>query len=501
MTTQQSPSSFLQSYLNKHSNKTSKASLACLATLDFLTEQNPEVANAIIQELKDQRTYLKLIASENYSSLAVQMAMGNWLTDKYAEGYVGKRFYAGCRNVDFVEERANRFLKEIFKAEHAYCQPHSGADANIVAYWSILVQKVQNKEINRLQAKSLEELSSQDRESVRRLLLSQKIMGLSLDSGGHLTHGFLHNLSSKMMQSFSYSVSKEDNRLDYQQIAKQAKEIKPLILVAGYSAYSRRINFAKMREIADSVGAVLMVDMAHFAGLVAGGVMTGEENPVPYADIVTSTSHKTLRGPRGGFILCKEEFRETIDKGCPLVLGGPLPHVMAAKAIAFEEASKPSFKTYANQIVKNAQALAEELKEQGADLLTDGTDNHLVVMKTTNFGLSGKQAEEALRQAGMTLNRNTIPFDTLAPWLGSGIRFGTAAMTSLGMEEKEMKQIGRLMIKVLKHTTALENPKTGKASRLKAKLEEEVAQDVKAEVKDLLELYPLYPEIEIDNIG
>ncbi|MCH1429421.1 MAG: glycine hydroxymethyltransferase [Chlamydiales bacterium] len=492
---------FLENYLKRQPDNPSKSTIASLAVLDFLEEQNPQVAQAILQELKDQRSYLKMIASENYSSLSVQLAMGNWLTDKYAEGFVGRRFYAGCANVDTLEQRANDYLKKIFGAEHAYCQPHSGADANLVAYWSILVQRVQNKEVERLQAKSLEELSIEDRESIRKLLMSQKIMGLSLDAGGHLTHGFLHNLSSKMMQSFSYGVSEKTFRLDYEEIAKQVKQVKPLILVAGYSAYPRRINFAKMREIADSVGAVLMVDMAHFAGLVAGGVMTGEENPIPYADIVTSTSHKTLRGPRGGFILCKQEFQEIVDKGCPLVLGGPLPHVMAAKAVAFEEASKESFREYAHQIVANAKTLAEELKLKGANLLTDGTDNHLIVVNTTNFGLSGKQAEEALRQAGMTLNRNTVPFDPLAPWISSGIRLGTAALTTLGMKEAEMKEVAGFITKVLSNTSALDNPKTGKPSKVKARVKDGVAQEVKTEVEALLARYPLYPEIEIDNIG
>ena len=318
--------SYLQKYLAKNpTQKQSVAAIAFLASLDHVKTVSPSIVQAIIQELKDQRSHLKLIASENFSSLAVQLCMGNLLTDKYAEGYAHHRFYAGCDNVDLVEEEAGNLLKEIFGADHAYVQPHSGADANLVAFWSILIHKIQNPEVEKLGKKSLDELSDAEYEKVRQLLTKQKIVGLSLNSGGHLTHGYRHNISSKMMQAFSYDVDPKTELLDYKKIAEIAQREKPMILLAGYSAHPRRINCAKMREIADSVGAVFMVDMAHFAGLVAGKVFQGDFDPVPYAHIITSTTHKTLRGPRGGFVLCKEEFKETVNKGCPLVLGGPLP--------------------------------------------------------------------------------------------------------------------------------------------------------------------------------
>ncbi|HEV8052426.1 MAG TPA: glycine hydroxymethyltransferase, partial [Parachlamydiaceae bacterium] len=355
-------SSRLKHYLAKtNSEKQSSAAIAFLASLDHIDTTNPLVAKTIAQELKDQRSHLKLIASENYSSLAVQLAMGNLLTDKYAEGYSNHRFYAGCENVDTLESLAQDELKGLFGCEHAYVQPHSGADANLVAFWSIIVQKIQNKEIEKLGRKSLDELSVEEYEQIRQLMVNQKILGMSLNSGGHLTHGYRHNVSSKMMQAFFYDVDPKTELIDYRALAKQAKEVKPLILLAGYSAHPRRLNFAKMREIADSIGAVLMVDMAHFAGLVAGKALQGEWDPIPYADIVTSTTHKTLRGPRGGFVLCKAEYAETLNKGCPLVLGGPLPHVIAAKAIAFKEANTPEFRQYAGKVIENAQALAESI--------------------------------------------------------------------------------------------------------------------------------------------
>ncbi len=336
----------LQKYLSQFPKESrSSAVVAYLAALDTIGADFPEVARAIIQELRDQRTHLKLIASENFCSLPVQLAMGNLLTDKYAEGYPFHRFYAGCDNVDLIEAMAVDGLKKIFNCDHAYVQPHSGADANMVAFWSILVHRVQNKEIERLGRKSVDELSPEEYEKVRHLLLSQKIMGMSLNSGGHLTHGYRHNLSAKMMQAVPYDVDPKTGLLDYALLQKQAQREKPAILVAGYSAYPRLIDFAKMREIADSVGATFLVDMAHFAGLVAGKVMQGNYDPIPFAHVVTSTTHKTLRGPRGGIVLCTSEYQPVVDKGCPLVLGGPLPHVMAAKAIAFKEASLPSFRT------------------------------------------------------------------------------------------------------------------------------------------------------------
>ena len=286
--------------------------------------------------------------------------MGNLLTDKYAEGYAHHRFYAGCENVDNLESLAQEELKRIFGTDHAYVQPHSGADANLVAFWSILVQRIQNKEIEKLGKKTLDELSETEYEKIRQLLLNQKVLGMSLNSGGHLTHGYRHNISSKMMQAFHYDVDKTSELIDYAALAKQTLEIKPALL-AGYSAHPRRINFAKMRQIADSVQAVLMVDMAHFAGLVAGKVFQGDYNPAPFAHIITSTTHKTLRGPRGGFVLCQQEFAEVVDKGCPLVLAAPA-HVLAAKAVAFKEANTPTFCQYAKRIVDNAQALSARLK-------------------------------------------------------------------------------------------------------------------------------------------
>ncbi|MEX2305362.1 MAG: DegT/DnrJ/EryC1/StrS family aminotransferase, partial [Waddliaceae bacterium] len=313
----------LEKYLENHPKAESSA-IAFIAALDHLEKSYPQVANHIIQELKDQRSNLKLIASENYSSLSVQLAMGNLLTDKYAEGHPYHRFYAGCDNVDALEDLAVSTLKKLFKAECAYVQPHSGADANLVALWSILIHRVQSRELEALGNKSVDELTAEEHEKIRKIMLDQKMMGMSLNSGGHLTHGYRHNVSSKMMQSVQYDVDPTTGRIEYHKLAEQVKKEKPLVLMVGYSSYPRLINFAKMREIADSTGAVLLVDMAHFAGLVAGGVFQGEYNPVPYADIVTSTTHKTLRGPRGGMILAKKEYEEVINKGCPLVLGGPL---------------------------------------------------------------------------------------------------------------------------------------------------------------------------------
>lgn len=470
------------------------AAIAFLASLDAVGAANPEITASIVQELKDQRSYLKLIASENFSSLPVQLAMGNLLTDKYSEGYPGHRFYAGCDNVDAIESQAATLAKKIFGADHAYVQPHSGADANLVAFWAILVQRVQNKEVEQLGKKSLDELTPEEYERVRQLLVSQKMMGLALGSGGHLTHGYRHNVSAKIMRSVSYEVDPHTGLLDYTALAAQVRAEKPLILVAGYSAYPRLIDFAKMREIADSVGAVLFVDMAHFAGLVAGGVMQGNYNPIPFAHIVTSTTHKTLRGPRGGLVLCKEEFREAVDKGCPIVLGGPLPHVMAAKAIAFKEASSPAFSRYAHQVVENAKMLAETLQSQGVRVLTGGTDNHLLVMDVAStFGLNGRQAESALREAHLTVNRNSIPRDPNGAWYTSGVRMGTPAMTTLGMGVSEMREIGAIVLELLRATT----PVSG--SKAKTVVEPATLTRCRARVAELLTAFPLYPELVIDE--
>lgn len=491
--------SYLKNYLKKVSPEAQKeAAIAYLAAIDAVSASFPEIGESIVKELKDQRTHLKLIASENFSSLPVQLAMGNLLTDKYSEGFVAHRFYAGCENVDTVEGLAVEWAKKVFGAEHAYVQPHSGADANLVAFWAILVQRVQTREVEALGKKSLDELSAQECEAVRKIVLSQKMMGLGLGSGGHLTHGFRHNISAKIMQSVSYEVDPETGLIDYAALKEQVRREKPLILVAGYSAYPRLIDFAKMREIADEVNAVLLVDMAHFAGLVAGGVMKGVYNPIPYAHVVTTTTHKTLRGPRGGMVLCTEEFKEAVNKGCPLVLGGPLPHVMAAKALAFKEAASPEFSAYAHQIVDNARAFAETLKEKGARILTGGTDNHLFVMDVaSSFGLTGRQAETLLRQAHLTVNRNSIPRDVNGAWYTSGVRIGTPAVTTLGMKSLEMKEIASILYDLLKEAKPDVVAKTGLASKSAAHVEESHLRRAQKRVAEVLERFPLYPELVI----
>ncbi len=483
---------FLKNYFHKTpENKRSSSAIAYMAALDSVSSVDSEIAQKIVQELRDQRSCLKLIASENYSSLPVQLAMGNLLTDKYSEGYAGHRFYAGCDNIDVIEGRANELAKELFGAEHAYVQPHSGADANLVAFWSILVQRVQSKEVERLGKKTVDELTPHEYEEVRKLLVNQKMMGMALGSGGHLTHGYRHNISSKMMRSFSYDVDPSTGLLDYAVIANQVKEVKPLILVVGFSAYPRLIDFAKMREIADSVNAVLLVDMAHFAGLVAGKVMQGIHNPIPFAHIVTTTTHKTLRGPRGGMVLCTQEFKEVVDKGCPLVLGGPLPHVMAAKALAFKEALRPEFQNYAARIVENASALAEELMEKGIRVLTGGTDNHLLVFDVAStFQLNGRQAESLLRQAHLTVNRNSIPFDANGPWYTSGIRLGTPAVTTLGMRQEQMREIASIIYDLLSQAKP--------ESKAKAVVTEALLEHTRKRVSEVLKDFPLYPELIID---
>ncbi len=479
--------------------KRTSAAIAYMAALDHIHSEFPLIEQRIVQELKDQRSHLKLIASENFSSLAVQLAMGNLLTDKYAEGVPFRRFYAGCDNVDAIESAAIDEAKKLFNCQHAYVQPHSGADANMVAFWSILVYRVQNKEVEKLGKKSIDELTPEEYEGVRKLLLNQKVMGMSLNSGGHLTHGYRHNVSAKMMHSVPYEVSPATGMIDYEQLQQQVQREKPAILIAGYSAYPRLINFAKMREIADSAGATLMVDMAHFAGLVAGKVMKGDYDPIPHAHIVTTTTHKTLRGPRGGMVLCTNEFKEVVDKGCPLVLGGPLPHVMAAKAIAFKEANTSAYQQYAHQIVANARALAGELTKKGVRLTTGGTDNHLMVFDVTStFGLTGRQAELGLRQAQFTVNRNSLPSDANGPWYTSGVRIGTPALTTLGMKEPQMVQIAGLMVELLRHTKPAMDEKAPGPSRSAVEIDPKALARVRGEVDELLKAYPLYPELVID---
>jgi len=490
-------------YLKKYLQKTTEenqdlSAISFLSAVDHIYKTSPLVAEKIIQELIDQRSYLKLIASENYSSLAVQQTMGNLLTDKYSEGIAGKRFYAGCENVDAIEEEAVTLVKKIFGCDHAYIQPHSGADANLVAFWAILTHKIQSKELEKLGKKKLDELTDAEYEKIRQLLVNQKIMGMSLNAGGHLTHGYRLNISSKFMKASSYDVDHNTGMLDYDVLSKQVKEEKPLILIAGYSAYPRLINFAKMKEIADSVKAVLMVDMAHFAGLLAGKAIKGEYDPVPYADVITSTTHKTLRGPRGGIILCKEEYKEVVDKGCPLVLGGPLPHVMAAKLVAFKEVDTQGFQDYAKQIIKNAQALANELIKENVCVLTKGTDNHLVMIDVNkSFSLTGKQAENILRKAHLTVNRNSIYDDVNGPWYTSGVRLGTSALTTLGMKEDDMKQIAQILVNVLKNAKPVFVEKTNSFSKALANIDEKILSNAQNEVKDLLKRYPLYPQIVI----
>src|SRR4051812_13644450 len=390
----------------------STESTAFRAALDVIRAVEPRVADAIGQEVHDQREMLKLIASENYASPATLLAMGNWFSDKYAEGTVGRRFYAGCRNVDTVESLAAEHAKELFGARHAYVQPHSGIDANLVAFWSVLAQRVEVPALEKAGVRQVNDLSDADWAELRQAFGNQRMLGMSLDAGGHLTHGFRPNISGKMFDQRSYGVDPATGRIDYAALRETAREFKPLILVAGYSAYPRRVNFRIMREIADEVGATLMVDMAHFAGLVAGKVLTGDFDPVPHAQIVTTTTHKSLRGPRGGMVLCQdEELSRHVDRGCPMVLGGPLSHVMAAKAVALAEARRPDFQDYAQRIVDNAVALAEGLTRRGARLVTGGTDNHLVLIDVTRYGITGRQAEGALLDSGIVTNRNSIPQD------------------------------------------------------------------------------------------
>ncbi len=492
--------SYVRKYLQKVPAESQTAAvIAYLASIDAVKEAFPAIGQSIVQELRDQRTHIKLIASENFSSLPVQLAMGNLLTDKYSEGYPGHRFYAGCENVDAVESLAVEWAKKVFGADHAYVQPHSGADANLVAFWAIIVQRVQSREVEALGKKSVDELTSEEYEKVRKILLSQKMMGLALGSGGHLTHGFRHNISAKMMQSVSYEVDPETGLIDYDALREQMLREKPLILVAGYSAYPRLIDFAKMREIADEVDAVLLVDMAHFAGLVAGRAMTGVYNPVPYAHVVTTTTHKTLRGPRGGMVLCKEEFKEAVNKGCPLVLGGPLPHVMAAKALAFKEAASPEFSRYAHHIVDNARAFADALMQKGVRILTGGTDNHLFVADVAStFQLTGRQAETLLRGARFTVNRNSIPKDKNGAWYTSGIRIGTPAVTTLGMKTEEMKEMASIIYDLLKEARPEVVEKTGLPSKSLAAVPEPVMHRAQRRVAEILERFPLYPELVID---
>lgn len=412
--------------------------------MKHLSQQDSQVYASIQDELKRQRTKIELIASENFVSEAVMEAQGSVLTNKYAEGYPGRRYYGGCEHVDVTENIARDRAKEIFGAEHVNVQPHSGAQANMAVYFTVLEQ-------------------------------GDTVLGMNLSHGGHLTHGSPVNFSGIQYNFVEYGVDEKTHTINYDDVLEKAREHKPKMIVAGASAYPRAIDFKRFREIADEVGAYLMVDMAHIAGLVAAGL---HQNPVPYADFVTTTTHKTLRGPRGGMILCKEEFAKKIDKSIfPGIQGGPLMHVIAAKAVAFGEALQEDFKVYAQNIISNANRLAEGLKKEGISLVSDGTDNHLLLVDLRSLGLTGKVAEKVLDEVGITVNKNTIPFDPESPFVTSGIRIGTAAVTSRGFGHEEMDEIASLIAFTLKN------------HEVEAKLEE-----AKTRVEQLTSKFELYPE-------
>lgn len=487
----------LENYLSSCGGKPDAAMTAYVASLQQVAAVVPSVAADIVKELETQRGHLKLIASENYCSLAVQAAMGNLLTDKYAEGYPEHRYYGGCVNVDSVESTAAREAEALFGADYAYVQPHAGADANLVAYWAVLSAKVETPALEELGVRSLNELTAAQFDSLRKKLGNQRLMGLDYSCGGHLTHGYKMNVSARMFESHPYGVDKDTGLLDYDAIERQAMEVKPLILLAGYSAYPRKIDFRRFRAIADKCGAVLMVDMAHFAGLVAGKVFTGDYDPVKWADIVTTTTHKTLRGPRGALILCKAALADYVNKGCPTVLGGPLPHVMAAKAVAFKEAQTQGYRDYARDVARNAAALAEHCMRLGMRLQTGGTDNHLMLIDVTTYGLTGKQAEAALFECGVTANANALPYDKNGAWWTSGIRVGTPAITTLGMDADDMAEVAGIIDTVLSGTKPGAT-KDGKPAKGKIELAPDVRAAAVKRVQALLAKHVLYPELDID---
>ncbi|MDR0494600.1 MAG: glycine hydroxymethyltransferase [Treponema sp.] len=475
--------------------------LAYLCNLAETAKTAPEIAASIVMELENQRKRLKLIASENYCSMAVQLTMGNLLTDKYAEGVPYHRFYAGNENVDAIELLAAEEARKLFGAEYANVQPHCGADANLLAFWAILCTRVEKQALEKhlgANETNLYKLSDDQWKELRADLGNQRLLGLDYYSGGHLTHGYRNNLSGRMFDAYSYSVSKETGVLDYDAIEQQALALRPLILLTGYSAYPRKINFKRMREIADRAGSVFMVDMAHFAGLVAGKVFSGEYDPVPWAHVVTTTTHKTLRGPRAGLVLSTAEFAEALDRGCPLTMGGPLPHVIAAKAVAFREAASPEFRTYAGRIVENCQALAASCMKNGLEVLTGGTDNHLLLVNAHKLGITGRQAESALHECNVTVNRNSLPFDPNGPWYTSGLRIGTAATTTLGMGASEMEEIGSVIALILRGTIQAPSEKN---PAVKSKAKYIISPAVKTEalerVKKLLDRFPVYPELDL----
>lgn len=406
---------------------------------------DPELWEAVAKEEERQQNNIELIASENVVSKAVMAAQGTLLTNKYAEGYPGKRYYGGCEHVDVVETLAIERAKRLFGAEHANVQPHSGSQANFAVYFAMLKP-------------------------------GDTIVGMNLSHGGHLTHGSPVNVSGTYFNVVPYGVNAETQQIDYDEFRKIVLEAKPKLIIAGGSAYSRQIDFKKMADVAHEVGAIFMVDMAHFAGLVAAGL---HPNPVEYADIVTTTTHKTLRGPRGGMILCKEEYAKAIDKAVfPGIQGGPLMHVIAAKAVALGEALQPEFKVYAEQVIKNAKVLAAELIAKGLTIVSGGTDTHVMLVDVRNTGLTGKEAEHLLDEIGITANKNTIPFDPASPFVTSGVRLGTPALTTRGLKEDDMKEIADII------ATVLQNPEdTAKH------------QDAAKRVAALCEKYPLYPNL------
>ena len=410
--------------------------------MSFLAKQDPNVKAVIDQELMRQRDKLEMIASENIVSQAVMEAQGSVLTNKYAEGYPGKRYYGGCEHVDVVETLAIERAKRLFGAEHANVQPHSGSQANFAVYFAMLKP-------------------------------GDTIVGMNLSHGGHLTHGSPVNVSGTYFNVVPYGVNAETQQIDYDEFRKIVLEAKPKLIIAGGSAYSRQIDFKKMADVAHEVGAIFMVDMAHFAGLVAAGL---HPNPVEYADIVTTTTHKTLRGPRGGLILCKEKYAKAIDKSIfPGIQGGPLMHVIAAKAVALGEALQPEFKVYAQQIIDNAKALAAALQDKGLTIVSGGTDTHVMLVDVRSTGLTGKEAEHLLDEVGITCNKNTIPFDPASPFVTSGIRLGTPALTTRGLQVKDMEEIADIIAAVLK------NPE-----------DKAVHEEASKRVAALCEAYPLY---------
>lgn len=413
---------------------------------DTIRMSDPELYGAMKSELERQRDHIELIASENFTSRAVMEAMGSHLTNKYAEGYPGARYYGGCEYVDIVEQLAIDRAKKLFGAEHANVQPHSGSQANVAVYLALLKP-------------------------------GDTILGMDLSHGGHLTHGSKASISGKYFNACFYGVDPETEMIDYEKAMQIAGECKPKIIIAGASAYSRIIDFKKMREIADEVGAYLMVDMAHIGGLVAAGV---HPSPVPYADVVTSTTHKTLRGPRGAIILCKDELKKKINSAVfPGTQGGPLMHIIAGKAVCFKEAMSEEFKAYQRQVVKNAVILADTLSEGGIRLVSGGTDNHLMLADTMSLGRTGNEVQELLDAAHITANKNSIPFDTQSVKLTSGMRFGTPAVTTRGMGEDEMRDIGKMIVRIINDDG------------------DEAIDDVKQQVLSLCERFPLYPEIEM----